>query len=90
MIAPPRRTTTSEIAVRRIRLRVAGVAAAGCDQVRSRSAPSARSCCRSSSPSGGESRAIMAATVIRRGAWSSAIPFDETRRSLRCSRHSLP
>src|SRR5271165_695528 len=34
MIAPSRRTTTSEIAVRRIRLRVAGVAA-GCDQARS-------------------------------------------------------
>jgi hypothetical protein len=33
----------AEIAVRRIRLRVAAVAA-GCDQARSRSAPSASSC----------------------------------------------
>src|SRR6516225_5544755 len=51
MIAPSRRTMTSEIAVRKMRLRVAAVAA-GCDQARSRSAPSAMSCCRSSSPSG--------------------------------------
>src|SRR5262245_8298245 len=37
MVAPSRRTMISEIAVRRMRLRVAAVAA-GCDQARSRSA----------------------------------------------------
>jgi hypothetical protein len=63
MVAPSRRTMISEIAVRRMRLRVAAVAAgwAGCDQARSRSAPSAISCCRSGSPSGGERLAIVAA-----------------------------
>ena len=46
MIPPSRRTMISEIAARTIRLRVAAVAP-GCDQARSRSAPSAMSCCRS-------------------------------------------
>src|SRR4051812_17867012 len=60
MIAPSRRTMTSEIALRRIRLRVAAVAA-GCNQAHARSAPSAMSFCRSGSPSGGGRRATMAA-----------------------------
>jgi putative ABC transport system substrate-binding protein len=60
MIAPSLRTTISVSAARRIRLRVAAVAA-GCDQTRSRSAPSAINCWRSGPPSGGGRRAIRAA-----------------------------
>ena len=56
-------------------LRVAGVAA-GCDQARSRSAPSARSCCRSGSPSGGGRRAIMAPEGQGLGEVSCAARYD--------------
>src|ERR1700720_3239215 len=51
MTAPSLRTSMSLSAVRKIRLRVAAVAA-GCDQASSRSAPSCISCWRSRSPSG--------------------------------------
>ncbi len=58
MIAPSRRTMISESAARKIRLRVAAVAA-GCDQARSRSAPS-----------GGGRRAIRAALPSVKAGWS--------------------